>query len=220
MYILLFGLTIVTLAIIHLYGKNGKININGNTEVQNLIKEMCNEYCIETPIIEGGDNFSYNPIKNAIAIKKEFRNSLEHIVASLHEVGHYIFYNNGTILAQLTSKTLPIIIFNRVVILPAYIIVLVASAFNFVEVNSSMYIVLFKYVFFAFFILASVIRLTIGIYNEIIADHYVLGFLKKASILVEIKSVKLLMTLAIISQVLLALTWISAIMLIYELLFI
>lgn len=150
MYILLFGLTIVTLAIIHLYGKNGKININGNTEVQNLIKEMCKEYCIETPIIEGGDNFSYNPIKNAIAIKKEFRNSLEHIVASLHEVGHYIFYNNGTILAQLTSKTLPIIIFNRVVILPAYIIVLVASAFNFVEVNSSMYIVLFKYVFLLF----------------------------------------------------------------------
>ena len=106
------------------------------------------------------------------------------------------------------------------VILPAYIIVLVASAFNFVEVNSSMYIVLFKYVFFAFFILASVIRLTIGIYNEIIADHYVLGFLKKPSILVDIKNVKLLMTLAIISQVLLALTWISAIMLIYELLFI
>lgn len=74
-----------------------------------------------------------------------------------------------------------------------------------------------------YFILNATTYLTntaIGIYNEIIVDHYVLGFLKKASILVEIKSVKLLMTLAIISQVLLALTWISAIMLIYELLFI
>jgi hypothetical protein len=33
MYILLFGLTIVTLAIIHLYGKNRKVDINSNTEV-------------------------------------------------------------------------------------------------------------------------------------------------------------------------------------------
>lgn len=220
MYILFFALTVITMLILQLYGSKKKYIINNYEVVINYIKEMCYEYKIDVPKIEKGNNFSFNPIKNIVYIKKEVSNNLEYFTAALHEAGHYIVYNNNSyFLNKITKATLPILMANRIVVIPAYVTAMLLTALEIFDPTTRVSIILFKKIFMCVFIIASIIRLTVGIYNEVKADYYVLKFLGKRHNEVNIINVKTLMSLALVSQLLNSLAWIFMIIYIYKVLF-
>lgn len=219
MYILFFILSLIFMLILHLFASKKEYIITSHKEIEDYIKEMCETNKIHPPIINIGNNFSFSPIENNIKVKSKISSNLEYFIASLHEVGHYLAYNNKLFLSKVTKITLPVLVINRIIIMPSYIIILFLMVFNKFEPSIGLANILFKKVFILIFILASIIRLTIGMFNEVQANKYVIKFLVGNYTDINILDVKLLMSLALISQLLISISWMFFIMYIYKVIF-
>ncbi len=219
MYMLFFILSLIFMLVLQFQRSKKKFTINSHKEIEGYINEMCEINTIPPPKIDIENNFSFSPIGNIIKVKSKISNNLEYFIAALHEAGHYIEYNNKSFLNKVTKITLPVLVINRVIVMPAYIIVVFLIILNNFDITTGLANILFKKVFLLIFILASVIRLTIGIHNEMQANKYVLKFLEGNYTDINILDVKVLMALAMVSQVLMSIAWIFMIIYIYKSIF-
>ena len=128
--------------------------------------------------IEIRKDFQYRPRDNSIGVKSYTSKKCSDVIPSLHEVGHYISLNKNTENLIVFKKSQYLIAINRLIIIPVYIIsLLIVSLSNYEIVFLDN--ILIKNIMLSYFIFASLLKLFIGLPNEIFASLNALRFVKK-----------------------------------------
>jgi hypothetical protein len=121
--------------------------------------------------------FQYDVRDNSIGIKDLNSNKCSDIIPSLHEAGHYIINNKSKLAFEIFKISQYIIACNRLIILPIYSIsILILSLFNYETIFITN--IILKNTIFSYFCIASILRLFIGLTNEIFASWNALVFIK------------------------------------------
>lgn len=126
------------------------------------------DYRIETILIEERILFQYRPRDRSLGIKERNSTVFFNILGALHEAGHYISINRSIYYEKLFIIVQNMVALNRLLIVPLIFIFLVIGSYE---------VVLFWLVYF--FALATLLKVTIGWYEEFWASKKALDWIKK-----------------------------------------
>lgn len=137
----------------------------------------------EKPNIMESKRHSYDPLQNVITIKGFEKRTIFDYIASLHEGGHYFSINKNEQRRKIFVITTIIIAINRLLVIPFLIIATMVYGVG--KADDFVYFYALT-VTFVFFIIASFLRITIGISEEYhaskLAYKYIQGHSEKAII--------------------------------------
>lgn len=154
-----------------------KINSNeSNLSCYKYVNDMleyygydCNNVTVNTKKI-----YQYNVRENSIGIINFMSCKLSDIIASLHEVGHYIINNKTEKSYKLFKYSQYIIAINRLIIIPILFVgICVKVIFNYNSISIN-----FQYILIPAFTVATLLRLFIGLTNEVLASKKAVNFIK------------------------------------------
>lgn len=152
----------------------------GETECFQAMKELLHEYKIDSDkvIIDTRKDFQYRPRDNSIGVRSFKSTKYSDIIQALHEVGHYIEINKSERRFKIFKFCQYVVAINRLIVIPIYVIVgfleLIYEGNNFFLKSECINGIIFYY-----FIFASLLKLFIGLTNEVLASRCAFAFIKK-----------------------------------------
>lgn len=152
----------------------------GESECFHEMNELLHEYKIDSDkvIIEERKEFQYRPRDNSIGVRSFESTKYSDIIPALHEVGHYIEINKSERRFKILKFCQYVVAINRLIVIPIYVIVglleLIYKGNNFFLKSECINGIIFYY-----FIFASLLKLFIGLTNEVLASRCAFAFIKK-----------------------------------------
>lgn len=173
-----FFIFLILSILIFVEDKNKKNSSKSNKNCLEYINQMLAHYGYDYSKVSINTKklYQYNVRENSIGIINLESNKLSDIIASLHEVGHYVVINKTTQNYKLFKCSQYIIAINRIFIMPIILILMcIKIIFNnrIILIPDNL-----KYIFIIIFIIATLLRIFVGISNEIMASKKASEFIK------------------------------------------
>jgi len=152
------------------------------TECFHVMKELLQknkvDFVSDKVKIDIRKEFQYRPRDNSIGVRSLKSQKCSNIIPALHEVGHYIEINKSGKSSKMFKFSQYAIAINRLVIIPIYLIVALLEVL-YAGNNFFLKSQCINGIIFCYFIFASIIRLSIGLSNEVLASRYAYTFIKE-----------------------------------------
>lgn len=159
----------------HTYvGKKRILLTTANESLHQMLIKNKNDVCLGNTKILVSNIYSYHPLKGTIHIRGfNFKTVFDHILA-LHEGGHCLSINQSKQYRERFLLSLIVITLNRILVIPMFIFICLLF-FNQEEHN--LINPLFLTFLFSFFVVASILRLSIGMIEEYQASKLALEYI-------------------------------------------
>lgn len=130
-------------------------------------------------LIEERKVFQYRIRDNSIGIKNFQSKMAAEMIPSLHEAGHYVSINRSESYKKLYSISIKLVAFNRLVIIPLIIILLIIKSSNIEKNNLREIQSYYLHILLFIFTIASLFKLSIGIAEEYFASRKAYKYIAK-----------------------------------------